>query len=230
MWTLTSTAPQRQTTRGKTCCFCDAYPEPKFRPPQPQNGRRGPKNLISIPLCFFVRFNDRAADGRKKSAKLRWIDILKNYAFCDVHFSSSEKQILETRCKKTTCILVDPLGVSIDFLCTPTSIFLTSQKKGRLKPRRGLEIWLPHRNFDHPDLPRGPFRPKKGAKREAIPSSERRNGPRASRPLCTTKTPRHFKLSIPVRGAPERQWLALRQQVRQAVEALQSRDASGIIL
>ena len=36
-----------------------------------QCGPRGPKNLISIPVCFFVLFNDRAADGGKNSAKNR---------------------------------------------------------------------------------------------------------------------------------------------------------------
>ena len=59
-------------------------------------------------------------------------------------------------------------------------------KKKELKQRRGLEIWLPHRNFDPPDLPKGPIPTEKGAKRSAIPSFERRKGPRA----CIQKTNR----------------------------------------
>ena len=73
-------------------------------------------------------------------------------------------------CLKQHAFLVDPLGFSCDFLHTPTLMFLDTQK-GELKPRKGLEIWLPHRNFD---FLRGPF--------QVIPSFERRKGSRASRP------------------------------------------------
>ena len=47
-------------------------------------------------------------------------------------------------------------GVSHDFVHTPTLMFVDPQK-GRLKPRRELDIWLPHRNFDPPDLPKKPI-------------------------------------------------------------------------
>ena len=61
-------------------------------------------------------------------------------------------------------------------------MFLDS-RKGRLNPRKGLEIWLPRRNLDHPDLPKGAHSDRKnGSKRGAIPSFERRKGPRASGP------------------------------------------------
>ena len=41
----------------------------------------------------------------------------------------------------------------------------SDSQKGRLKPRRGLETWLPHRDFDHPDLPKGPIPTEKRARR-----------------------------------------------------------------
>ena len=50
----TPTAPQRQTTRGKNCCFVTHIPNRNFDPSQPQNGPRSPNNLISIPLCFSL--------------------------------------------------------------------------------------------------------------------------------------------------------------------------------
>ena len=50
--------------------FCDTSRIKNVGPPEPQNGPRGPKNLISSTLCFFVDFNDCVADGRKHSAKM----------------------------------------------------------------------------------------------------------------------------------------------------------------
>ena len=48
---------------------------------------------------------------------------------------------------------------------------------GELKPRKELEMWLPRRNFEHPDLPKEPIpaekEGKREGKREAIPSFER---------------------------------------------------------
>ena len=70
--------------------------------------------------------------------------------------------------------------VSYDFFRTPTLMFLTPpslSQKGGLKPRKGLEIWLPHRNFDPLDLPKGPIpkgRPK--GKPFRVLGDERRPG------------------------------------------------------
>ena len=49
--TDTETAPQRQTPRGKTLLFCDPW--------------------------LIIFFDDRAADGRKHSAKMRELEIWK---------------------------------------------------------------------------------------------------------------------------------------------------------
>ena len=46
----TPTAPQRQTTRGKTLLFCHTCRTKNFDILQPQNGPRSPKNLGNEPL------------------------------------------------------------------------------------------------------------------------------------------------------------------------------------
>ena len=82
--TDTDTAPQTQTTRGKTLLFCHTSPYQNFGP-------RGPKNLENGPLFF----DDRAADGKKHSAKMRRLEISKKHThFCDVSFSSGKKHSL----------------------------------------------------------------------------------------------------------------------------------------
>ena len=104
-------------------------------------------------MCFFVLFNDRAADGRKHSAKMREIEILKN-AFCDVHFSFAEKYILETRCIKQHAFLVDPLAVSsVFFECSHFDVFL-SPKKGAQTKKRDRNL-TPASKFRSPGPPKG---------------------------------------------------------------------------
>ena len=81
------------------------------------------KKLISFPLCFFVLFNDRAANGRKQYAKLREVEILKNlYIFAMCTFPKVRKQNLETRCIKQHAFLVDPLRDSCGFSNADTLI------------------------------------------------------------------------------------------------------------
>ena len=88
----------------------------------------------------------------------------------EVRFSLGEKQILETRCIKQHACLVDPLGVTSDFLHSPTFDVFHLKKK-RLKPRRkGIEIKVPRRSRVEISSPRtsnsGPFRPKRRGQKE----------------------------------------------------------------
>ena len=87
----TPTAAQRQTTRGKTCCFVTHIPNRNFDPPQPQNG----------PRVFSFSSTTVPQMVEKKECKN---EVAQNFEkkkhFFDVHFSLGEKQILETRCIK----------------------------------------------------------------------------------------------------------------------------------
>ena len=67
----------------------------------------------------------------EKEPKFRQIWI-----FCDVHISSGEKQILETRCIKQHAFLVDPLRDLCDFSNAHTLMFFFLTPKGGL---RGVE-------------------------------------------------------------------------------------------
>ena len=147
-----------------------SIPNRNFDLPQPQNGPRGPKNLTSIPLCFFVLFNDCAADGGKhcKNEGLKFSK--KCILRCALSFG--EKQILETRCIKQHAFLVDPLRDVNGFSNAHTLMFSDLSKRG-LKPRKGIEIKVPRRS-----------RPEDGCITGSIPSLKRRKGPRASRPPC----------------------------------------------
>ena len=119
---------------------------------------------------------------------MRRSKFLKKCIFCDVHLSSGEKQLLETKCIKQHAFWVDPLRVLYGFSKAHTLMFFYHQKGG-LKPRKGLEIWLPRRHFEPPNLPKGPIPTEKVAKRErSIPSFDRRKRPRASRPPCVVLT------------------------------------------
>ena len=102
------TAPQRQTTRGKTCCFATHIPNRNFDLPQPQNGPRGPQKLDFDPPVFFS-FSSTTVPQMVENT-LQKPKKSKNYNFGDVHFSFGDKQILETRCvKQHMHVLVDPL-------------------------------------------------------------------------------------------------------------------------
>ena len=64
----------------KPCHFV-THPEPKIsRPLNLKMGQEVPKTLVLSPLAHFF-FDDRAADGRKHSANMRWLEISKKYAF-----------------------------------------------------------------------------------------------------------------------------------------------------
>ena len=152
----TPTAPQRQTTRGKT-------PEPKNSSTMNLKvGQEVPKRLISSPLAHFFFF-DRAADGRKHRAQMRELEISKKKHFCEVHFSFGKKRFSVKPHLKQHAFR--SIGCFIRCLYTPTLMFSDSKRRSVLKPRKGLEIWLPHRNFDTPDLLKGPIPTEKGAKR-----------------------------------------------------------------
>ena len=110
--------------------FCDASRTTNFDLPQPQNGPRSPKSLAKKKPSAHYFFGDLAADGRKHSAKMRELEISKNIHFCNVHFSLGKKHMFVKPCLKTHAFLVHPLGVSFDFLHTPT-MMLTDTQKGR---------------------------------------------------------------------------------------------------
>ena len=81
-----------------------------------------------------------------------------------MHLTSGEKQILETKCVQQHAFWVDPLRDLNGFSNAHTLMFFDTQKGG-LKPRKGLEIWLPRRHFEPPNLPKGPIPTEKVAKR-----------------------------------------------------------------
>ena len=86
----TPTAPQKQTTRGKTLLFFDASRTKNFDPPEPQNGPNSLINLENGPLGSFL--DDRAADGRQTQPKKEGSSKFRENAhFYDAHFSPDEK-------------------------------------------------------------------------------------------------------------------------------------------
>ena len=120
----------------KPAVFVTHIPNRNFDSPQPQNGNRGPKNLISILLCFIVLFNDRFRRWQKTQCKNEGPKNSKNMHFCGVHFSFSEKQILETRCIKQHAFLVRPLRDLHGFSNAHTLMFLDPKERGSNKERR----------------------------------------------------------------------------------------------
>ena len=76
---------------------------------------------------------------------------------CDVRYSLGKKQILETRCVKQHACLVDPLRDLHGFSNAHTLMFC-DPKKGRLKPRKGLEIKVPRRSRVEISISRTPQR------------------------------------------------------------------------
>ena len=89
---------------------------------------------------------------------MRGLEISKKSHFYDVSFSFGEKHI---QCVKRHALVVEPLGDFCDFLLTHTLTFF-NPKNGGPKPRKELEIWLLHRNFEPQDPPKAhsdrPFR------------------------------------------------------------------------
>ena len=100
----TPTAPQRQTTRGKTMPICDASRTKIFEHPQTQNGARSHKNLENEPLgSFFWRPCRRwwkTQCKNEESPKFR--------KMCIVHFSPHTKHTFVKRCLKQHALLAHP--------------------------------------------------------------------------------------------------------------------------
>ena len=146
----TPTAPQRETTRGKPCYYV-THREPKISPSlNLKMGPRGPKNLENDPASSF--FFLTAVPRVEENTVQKWSELeisKKRLHFCNVHFSLYKKHIFVKPCLKQHAFMVYPLRISSVFLYmyTPTLMFFYFQK-GWLKPRRGLEMWLPHRNFE----------------------------------------------------------------------------------
>ena len=99
----------RQHVVRKTCCFVTHIPNRNFDLRQPQNGPRGPKNLISVPQCFSFS-STTVPKMEENTVQNEGSQNFEKYMhFCDVHFSLTDQQILETRCIKQHAFLVDPL-------------------------------------------------------------------------------------------------------------------------
>ena len=89
--------------------------------------------------------------------------ISKKYAFFRCALFFGEKQNLETRCIKQHAFLVDPLGVSYDFLYTPT-FFLTHQKRWA-QTKKGARNLAPASKFRSSVPPRGCHSDRKGSQK-----------------------------------------------------------------
>ena len=101
---------RRRCALWKTCCFV-THPEPQISSTLIRKmGQEVPKTKKKAPCLIF--FDDRVADGRKHSAKMRVLEISKNTHFYDVSFSLGKKHILQLRCVKQHAFLVHPPGVS----------------------------------------------------------------------------------------------------------------------
>ena len=134
-------------------------------------GREVTKTLKTSPSAhylffFFLTTVPQMVENTMRNEEL---EISKNMHFCSMHFSLNKKHILEKPCLKQHAVLVHPLGVSYDFLHTPTLIFLHRQWEGS-NQEKGSKIWLPHRNFDPQDLTKGPIPTEKGAPKGTIPA------------------------------------------------------------
>ena len=80
----TPTAPQRQTTRGKTLLFCDASRTKNFEPPEPQNGPGGPINPDFDLLAHF--FLTTVPQMVENTAKMRELEFQKVRIFAKCIF------------------------------------------------------------------------------------------------------------------------------------------------
>ena len=156
----TPTAPQRQTTRGKTLLFCDASRTKELDFPQPQNGPRSPKNLEKRAPWLIIFFDDRAADGRKHTANMRELEISKNVHFCNVHFSRNKKHIL---CK-TVCILGPSTGCFKCFFAHPNFDVLRPKKREAQTKKRARNL-APASKFRSPGPPKGGHSGGKGGQK-----------------------------------------------------------------
>ena len=116
-----------------------------------------------------------------------------------MHFSFGEKQILETRWIKQHAFLVDHLRDLSGFSSAHTFDVFWPPNGEAPNQEKGIEIKVPRRSRVEILIPRtsqkGPFRPKWRPKRRAIPSFERRKGPKVSQPPCTNLT---VSLSCPI--------------------------------
>ena len=120
----TPTAPQRQTTRGKTLLFCNASRTKIFDLPQPQNGPRSPKNHENESPPWLIIFSTTVPQMVENTVKNEGArNFEKNNAFCDVHFSLGEKHMFVKPCLKQHAFLVDPLRDSNGLSNAHTLIF-----------------------------------------------------------------------------------------------------------
>ena len=108
-----------------------------------------PKTLKTIPLAHFFRRPSRK--WWKNKCKNEGARNFEKYFFRSALFPVQEAHGCKT-VAQTRCIFGPSTGVfHLIFLHTPTLMFSDPPKKGGLKPRKTLEIWLPRRNFDPPD-------------------------------------------------------------------------------
>ena len=173
---------------GKTLLFCDTHPEAKFRPPSTSKWAKGSHKPNFDPPCVFS-FCPTTALQLVENTVQKWGSpkFWKN-AFCEVHFSSGAKQILETRCITQHVFLVDRLRDFYGFSNAHTLMFFDLPKRG-LKPTKGTKSRSrdgPESKFRSPGPSKAAHANWKGSQKAAIPSFGRRKGPRASRPPLWT--------------------------------------------
>ena len=121
-----------------------------------------PKNHDFEPLdSFFLR-----------PSRIWWKTNCKNEERLEKYACSpGNKHIFVKPCPKQHAFLVDPLGVSKDFLYTPSLMFFVRPPSREAQTKKGgVEIEVPRRSRIKISIPgtsqRCPFRPKRGAKRE----------------------------------------------------------------
>ena len=100
--------------------------------------------------------------------------------FCNVHLSLGEKQILETRCVKQHAFWSIHWMFHLIFAHSIFDVFRPPKKEG-LNQEKGSKSGSRVEISTSRTSQRSPFRPNREPTREAIPSLERRKGPRASR-------------------------------------------------
>ena len=124
-----------------------------------------PKTLISISLCLFVLFNDRAADGRKHSAKMRARNFEKDAFLQCALFSCARSTFLKNRVSNNMHCWSIQWVFHLIFVNSHFDVFLTPKWRAQTK-KRARNLALASKFRTPKTSQRGQFRhqrePKKG--------------------------------------------------------------------
>ena len=132
----------------KPCCFV-THPEPKISGlVNLIMGQEVPKHIENVPRGpLFVCSVPQMAENT-----------------CEVHFSLSKTPILVKPCVKQHAFMVDPLGVSNDFLRTPTLMFFDTHKRKAQNKKRARNL-APASKFRSLGPPKGTHSDRKGGQK-----------------------------------------------------------------